>query len=93
MNALVVFYQNKANAPWWTIYPHVGVDVETYRTKSYHSTYAKCFISLFAWHSETLNAWTMICHGIVLLATCAYLASIANFFDFFLKTHTSCNRN
>lgn len=51
-------------APPWTTYPDVGKDAKVYRkSEGHHDTYVACLASLFEWHTETLNAWTILAHG------------------------------
>lgn len=63
-------------APEWTKYPSVGVKKKTYRKSKHYPTYEACLASLFEWHTETLNAWTVLAHGAIHVA----------FFFFFLAS-------
>ena len=65
-------------APQWTTYPSVGVNKKTYRKSKDYPTYDACLASLFEWHTETLNAWTILAHGAIHVAL----------FSFFLASRT-----
>ena len=51
-------------APPWTTYPDVGKEDKVYRkSEGHYDTHVACLFSLFEWHTETLNAWTILAHG------------------------------
>jgi adiponectin receptor len=50
---------SKEQAPPYVTYPYV---LGGYRTGG---NYKRCLLSLFEWHAETLNAWTMIVGAII----------------------------
>lgn len=61
----------KHEAPAYVTYPYV---LHGYRTGG---TYTRCILALFEWHTETLNAWTMVwasCLSVYLL--CHALATL-----------------
>lgn len=55
----------RSEAPPQTRYDHVGESAPTYRSAEYYDDVDRCVESLFEWHTETVNAWTMILESIV----------------------------
>ena len=56
-----------SDAPVWSHIPYVK---SNYRPVS---TYKECIQSLFQWHNETSNVWTMILINFASLLTCVYI--------------------
>jgi predicted membrane channel-forming protein YqfA (hemolysin III family) len=59
----------------WTRYDHIS---KNYRSSKVYGTNARCLASLFEWHTETLNAWTMIVGALVALCCVIYALSQQN---------------
>ena len=56
----------------WTRYDYVS---KNYRSSKAYTTHARCLASLFEWHTETLNAWTMAVGALVALCCLTYVLS------------------
>lgn len=70
MSTSLKYNLTRDQVPKWLQFPHLTTQ---YR---HGGNYWSCCKSLFAWHSETINAWTMICGNIFSFAALLYVLNI-----------------